>query len=205
MRRKKETNKGPIVIDLTGPEGNAFSLMAITNKLLRQLKYSKEDIDKVMDEMKMADYENLLDVMEHHVGEHVILEESNSSLKENEGKKIYEMNQSLFVNLVTYIKQNLPEIDDIDDYNSWYKEEYPTREGYIYIANTFDPDLHMEIEEGDMYPKDTPLKENIKPKKESPVITLNEKEVDNKLSEYIKDLLDNGSKEVDIINYFKKL
>ena len=37
MIRKKEANEGPIVIDLTGPDGNVFALMGYAKRFARQL------------------------------------------------------------------------------------------------------------------------------------------------------------------------
>ena len=39
MIREKQQNTGPIVIDLTGPEGNAFALMGKAKGLAKQLGY----------------------------------------------------------------------------------------------------------------------------------------------------------------------
>lgn len=67
----REKQNGPVVIDLTGPEGNAFCLMGYAKKLSRQL-----DIDgnKVIEEMKSGDYENLIKVFDSYFGDYVILE-----------------------------------------------------------------------------------------------------------------------------------
>ena len=42
MIRKKENKKGPIVIDLTGPDGNAFALMGYASNFAKQLGLNKE-------------------------------------------------------------------------------------------------------------------------------------------------------------------
>jgi hypothetical protein len=68
--RKKE-DSGPIVIDLTGPEGNAFCLMGYANKFARQLGLDGSAITK---EMRSGDYENLLKVFDSYFGDYVILE-----------------------------------------------------------------------------------------------------------------------------------
>jgi hypothetical protein len=59
------------VIDLTGPEGNAFALMALASRYARDLGL---DSDAVIAEMKSSDYENLLQVFDSYFGEYVILE-----------------------------------------------------------------------------------------------------------------------------------
>ena len=59
------------VIDLTGPQGNAFYLMAQAGRYARQLGL---DESAVINEMKSGDYENLVQVFDRHFGEYVILE-----------------------------------------------------------------------------------------------------------------------------------
>jgi hypothetical protein len=71
MIRDKIKNSGPIVIDLTGPEGNAFCLMGYANKFARQLNL---DGSTIIAEMRSGDYENLLKVFDSYFGDYVILE-----------------------------------------------------------------------------------------------------------------------------------
>jgi|TARA_R110000744_G_C19271333_1_gene552523 hypothetical protein len=59
-----------IIIDLTGPDGNAFSLLAAASSLCKQLGYHAEP---VLDDMKSGDYENLLEVFDKHFGDFVTL------------------------------------------------------------------------------------------------------------------------------------
>jgi len=59
------------VIDLTGPEGNAFALMAHASNFARQLGLNK---NKIITEMKSGDYENLIYVFDKYFGDYVILE-----------------------------------------------------------------------------------------------------------------------------------
>jgi hypothetical protein len=59
------------VIDLTGPEGNAFFLMGQAGRYARQLGL---DGDMIINEMKSGDYENLVQVFDRHFGKYVILE-----------------------------------------------------------------------------------------------------------------------------------
>jgi len=67
----REKQDGPIVVDLTGPDGNAFCLMGYAQKLSRQLDL---DGNKVVEEMKSGDYENLIKVFDSYFGDFVILE-----------------------------------------------------------------------------------------------------------------------------------
>jgi hypothetical protein len=70
MIREKTYGEKP-VIDLTGPEGNAFCLMGYARRYSRQLGL---DSDKVIGEMMRGDYENLLNVFDSYFGDYVILE-----------------------------------------------------------------------------------------------------------------------------------
>jgi len=70
MIRKKQPKK-EIIIDLTGPDGNAFALMAYADRFAKQL-----DLDSVTikAEMRAGDYENLIKVFDEWFGDFVILE-----------------------------------------------------------------------------------------------------------------------------------
>jgi len=70
MIKYKKEKTGPVEIDLTGPDGNAFVLIGYAKRLARQL-----DLDgkKIADEMMSGDYENLIDVFEKNFGEFVTL------------------------------------------------------------------------------------------------------------------------------------
>ena len=68
---RDKVNTGPIVIDLTGPDGNAFAMMAYARKFARQLEI---DSNKVIGEMMSGDYENLVNVFDSYFGDYVILE-----------------------------------------------------------------------------------------------------------------------------------
>jgi len=71
MIRIKTEKTDPIVIDLTGPEGNAFVLMGYAKNFAKQLGIPSEPI---INEMMSGDYENLLDVFDANFGDYVILE-----------------------------------------------------------------------------------------------------------------------------------
>ena len=69
IRQKQPPSE--IVIDLTGPEGNAFSLMARASDFAKQLGF---DTEEIIEEMKSGDYENLVQVFDKYFGDYVILE-----------------------------------------------------------------------------------------------------------------------------------
>ena len=70
MIKYKKMKTGPVEIDLTGPDGNAFNLIAIAGNLAKQLDLDKK---KIRSEMMSGDYENLLKVFDKHFGEFVTL------------------------------------------------------------------------------------------------------------------------------------
>ena len=62
---------GKIEIDLTGPDGNAFVLLATAQNLGRQLGYDRRRIELILDEMRLADYECLLQTFDREFG-HIV-------------------------------------------------------------------------------------------------------------------------------------
>jgi hypothetical protein len=72
IRNKKHTSE--IVIDLTGPQGNAFSLLALTKNFGKQLGMSDSYIKEIQAKMTSGDYENLIQVFDNEFGSIVILE-----------------------------------------------------------------------------------------------------------------------------------
>lgn len=69
----KKTNTRPI-IDLDGPQGNAYFLLGTAQRYANQLNLNSEDI---LSEMKQSDYNNLLITFEKYFGEYVDLETEN--------------------------------------------------------------------------------------------------------------------------------
>ena len=70
MIRKRGTGK-KTVVDLTGPEGNAFCLLGYAEKWAKQLGL---DAEPILDEMRSGDYEHLVAVIDREFGEYVIFE-----------------------------------------------------------------------------------------------------------------------------------
>ena len=66
----KDTTKKQ-VIDLTGPQGNAFYLLGTASKLSKQIGL---DVNKVLDDMKSGDYEHLITRFDYHFGDLIDLE-----------------------------------------------------------------------------------------------------------------------------------
>lgn len=68
--RKELYNAGQPVIDLTGPQGNAFFLLGTARKWAKDLG---KDVNKIMEEMQESDYEHLLEVFDREFGEYCTL------------------------------------------------------------------------------------------------------------------------------------
>ena len=62
------------VIDLNGPEGNAFCLLGTAMSLCKQIGISSSRTKEIMDEMKSSDYENLIQLFDKYFGKLVDLE-----------------------------------------------------------------------------------------------------------------------------------
>ena len=68
IKSKAEMPNRGIEIDLTGPEGNAFALMAIAERFGRQLGYDDDKRERIQLEMTLADYECLLQTFDREFG-----------------------------------------------------------------------------------------------------------------------------------------
>tara|TARA_R110001606_G_scaffold373801_1_gene531306 strand:- start:1602 stop:1877 length:276 start_codon:yes stop_codon:yes gene_type:complete len=75
MIREKQQKK-EIVIDLTGPQGNAFFLLGYAKKLAKQFDFEDVDgyVDGLLKHMQSGDYEHLVQVFDDHFGDFIILE-----------------------------------------------------------------------------------------------------------------------------------
>lgn len=71
MTIRNKTAPKEIIIDLTGPDGNAFALMAYASRFAKQL--GKDD-KAIREEMMSGDYEHLLEVFDREFGTFVVLE-----------------------------------------------------------------------------------------------------------------------------------
>lgn len=58
-------------IDLTGPQGNAYVLLSLAGTLGRKMGYTARQIELIQDEMRLADYECLLQTFDREFG-HVV-------------------------------------------------------------------------------------------------------------------------------------
>jgi hypothetical protein len=69
MTIRKKTNKERPLIDLSGPQGNAFYLIAVVDKTFRR-SGAPELGQSIIEEMKKGDYEHLVKTFDLYLGEH---------------------------------------------------------------------------------------------------------------------------------------
>ena len=67
---KKEQHSAPLAIDLTGPEGNAYTLLGYAIRWCKQLG---RDWVAITNEMTSKDYEHLVEVFDREFGNFVTL------------------------------------------------------------------------------------------------------------------------------------
>ena len=73
IRKKEERPRLPIEIDLSGPEGNAYVLLGYAANFCKQLGYDKLRTERILDEMRLTDYEGLLYTFDREFGSFVTL------------------------------------------------------------------------------------------------------------------------------------
>jgi hypothetical protein len=69
MIRDKQSRER--VIDLTGPNGNAYYLIATASRVAKELNINA---DAIIQDMTSGDYENLIQVFDREFGDYFILE-----------------------------------------------------------------------------------------------------------------------------------
>ena len=62
------------VIDLDGPEGNAFYILGTAKSLCKQIGISAERTTEILDEMRTDDYEHLIQTFDKYFGKLIDLE-----------------------------------------------------------------------------------------------------------------------------------
>ena len=65
--------KKSMTVDWSGPDGNAFGLLALAENLGRQMEWTDKQLDKCLTEMKSSDYEHLVHTFERAFGFYVTL------------------------------------------------------------------------------------------------------------------------------------
>lgn len=74
---KKEKKEMPIVVDLDGPEGNAYSLLSMASRWCQDIGM---DFEPIREELTSGDYVHLLRRMDYHFGGYVTFETENEEL-----------------------------------------------------------------------------------------------------------------------------
>jgi len=73
IRPISERSRDKIEIDLTGPDGNAYALMAYARQIGRQIGFSEQKIDAIIKVMKLTNYEGVLHTFDEQFGDYVIM------------------------------------------------------------------------------------------------------------------------------------
>jgi hypothetical protein len=84
LNESKFGRSGYREIDISGPAGNAFSLMGQARSFGKQLGWSNEVISKITADMMSGDYENLLQVFDTNFGSFCDLVRFNGEIDEDE-------------------------------------------------------------------------------------------------------------------------
>ena len=70
MIKSKEYKNNGIEIDLTGPDGNAYAILALAKRLCKEFNI---DSKPLIDKMMSGDYENLIQTFDKNFGTFVTL------------------------------------------------------------------------------------------------------------------------------------
>ena len=76
----RKTTKTGLIINLDGPDGSAFALMAYAKRFARSFGYASDEIDTMITRMKSGNYKNLVKTFDEYFDGHVILETKNEEL-----------------------------------------------------------------------------------------------------------------------------
>ena len=77
---RRKTERKP-VINLDGPDGNAFALMAYAKRFAKDMGYVSDEA--ILNLMMDGDYTNLVRTFDKYFGKFVILETTNEELLED--------------------------------------------------------------------------------------------------------------------------
>ena len=77
----RPTQDREFVINLDGPDGNAFQLMAYASRFAKDMGYVSDEA--ILNLMMDGDYTNLVRTFDKYFGEFVILETTNEELLED--------------------------------------------------------------------------------------------------------------------------
>ena len=77
---RKRVPKHETVINLDGPDGNAYNLIGLAIRIMRDSRMTEEEINPIIEEMKSGDYKNLVMTFDTYFRGSVILETTNEEL-----------------------------------------------------------------------------------------------------------------------------
>ena len=75
-----ESKNSVTVINLDGPDGNAFALMAYAKLYARDVGYASDEIEYMVAKMRSGDYKNLVKVFDEYFDGYVVLETADKEL-----------------------------------------------------------------------------------------------------------------------------
>ena len=68
------------IINLDGPDGNAFVLMGCAKRLAREVGYASDEVEIMFKKMMSGDYKKLVKTFDEYFGGYVVLETDNEDL-----------------------------------------------------------------------------------------------------------------------------
>jgi hypothetical protein len=74
VKKQGKKSTGKIVIDLDGPQGNAFALLGLAQNFGRQMRLPKEELSNIIKEMQSSNYSNLVKTFDRYFGSLVRIE-----------------------------------------------------------------------------------------------------------------------------------
>ena len=77
----RPTQDREFVINLDGPDGNAFALMAYAKRFAKDMGYVSDEA--ILNNLKSGDYTNVVKTFDKYFGEYVILETRDEELLED--------------------------------------------------------------------------------------------------------------------------
>ena len=76
----RESKNSVPVINLDGPDGNSFALMAYAKLYARDVGYASDEIEYMVAKMRSGDYKNLVKVFDEYFDGYVVLETADKEL-----------------------------------------------------------------------------------------------------------------------------
>ena len=77
---RKTKAKDEYVVNLDGPDGNAFALMGLAGSLATTVGYASDEIETMFTKMKSGDYKKLVKTFDEYFGGYEVLETTNKEL-----------------------------------------------------------------------------------------------------------------------------